>query len=63
MNDSIDLLGLTAAQIRAAGAEWTAREIAQQPMVWPQIARQIGDDGSCRQFLAPLLAVPRCASC
>jgi tagatose-6-phosphate ketose/aldose isomerase len=55
MNDSIDLLGLSAAQIRAAGAEWTAREIAQQPMVWPQIARQIGADGSLQAYLAPLL--------
>ncbi len=55
MNDSIDLLGLSAAQVRAAGAEWTAREIAQQPMVWPQIARQIGADGGLQAYLAPLL--------
>jgi tagatose-6-phosphate ketose/aldose isomerase len=55
MNDSMDLLGLSAAQIRSAGAQWTAREIAQQPMVWPQIARQIGADGSLQAYLAPLL--------
>ncbi|HEX8756729.1 MAG TPA: SIS domain-containing protein [Steroidobacteraceae bacterium] len=58
MNDSIDFLGLSAARIRSAGADWTAREIAQQPMLWPQIARQIGADGGLRAFLAPLLADP-----
>jgi tagatose-6-phosphate ketose/aldose isomerase len=55
VNDSTEVLGLSAAQIRAAGARWTAREIAQQPQLWPQIARQIGGDGGLRAFLAPLL--------
>ena len=55
MNDSIEVLGLSAAQIRAARAQWTAREIAQQPLLWPQIANQIGADGGVREFLAPLL--------
>jgi len=55
MNDSSEVLGLSAAQIRSAGAQWTAREIAQQPMLWPQIARQIGADGSLQAYLAPLL--------
>ena len=55
MNDSIDLLGLSVAQIHTAGADWTAREIAQQPLVWPQIARQIGADGGLQAYLAPLL--------
>lgn len=55
MSDSIEVLGLSAAQIRAAGAQWTAREIAQQPLLWPQIARQIGADAGLQAYLAPLL--------
>jgi tagatose-6-phosphate ketose/aldose isomerase len=55
MNDSIDLLGLSAAELRSAGAKWTAREIAQQPMLWPQIAAQIGADTGLQAFLLPLL--------
>ena len=58
MNDSIELLGLSAAQIQSAGAEWTAREIAQQPKLWPQIARQIGGDVGLQAYLAPLLRNP-----
>ena len=58
MNDSIEALGLSAAQIRAAGAKWTAREIAQQPSLWPQIAAQVARDGGLRAFLAPLLGNP-----
>jgi tagatose-6-phosphate ketose/aldose isomerase len=58
VNDSTEALGLSAAQIRAAGAQWTAREIAQQPRVWPQIARQVGADARLRAFLAPLLGNP-----
>jgi tagatose-6-phosphate ketose/aldose isomerase len=55
MNDSIELLGMSAAQIRTSGAQWTTREIAQQPKVWPQIARQIAADGALEAYLAPLL--------
>ena len=58
MNDSIEVLGLSAAQIRSAGAQWTAREIAQQPKLWPQIARQIGADGGLAAYLTPLLGNP-----
>jgi tagatose-6-phosphate ketose/aldose isomerase len=58
VNDSTEVLGLSAAQIRSAGAQWTAREIAQQPQLWPQIACQIGADGGLRQYLAPLLGNP-----
>ena len=60
MNDSIEALGLglSAAQIRSAGAQWTAREIAQQPGLWPQIARQIGADSGLQAYLAPLLGNP-----
>lgn len=58
MNDSTEFLGLSAAQIRSAGAQWTAREIAQQPGLWPQIAREVGADGGLQAYLAPLLGHP-----
>ena len=56
MNDAAKFPGLSAAELRAAGAEWTAREIAQQPQVWPEIARQVGADQRLAAFLAPLLS-------
>ena len=55
MTDSIAVPGLSAAQARAAGAQRTAGEIAQQPRLWPQIARQIGADAALQAYLAPLL--------
>jgi tagatose-6-phosphate ketose/aldose isomerase len=54
----MEILGLSAAQIHSAGAQWTAREIAQQPRVWPQIAREVAADGGLRAFLVPLLGDP-----
>jgi len=56
VNDAATFPGLSAAEIRAAGGEWTAREIAQQPQVWPEIARQVGGDQRLAAFLAPLLS-------
>ncbi|MBV9726350.1 MAG: SIS domain-containing protein [Gammaproteobacteria bacterium] len=50
------MLGLTAAQIETAGAHWTAREIAQQPQLWGEIARLISQDRALAQFLGPLRA-------
>ena len=58
MNDAIETFGLGPAQIQSAGAQWTAREIAQQPQLWPQIAREVGADGGLRAHLAPLLGNP-----
>ena len=58
MNDSAEFPGLSAAQIQSAGAYWTAREIAQQPALWPQIAGAISADQELAKFLAPLLAEP-----
>jgi tagatose-6-phosphate ketose/aldose isomerase len=55
VSKSVEVLGLTAAQIRAGGADWTAREIAQQPRLWPEIARFIAGDAALAGFLAPLL--------
>jgi tagatose-6-phosphate ketose/aldose isomerase len=48
----MEMLGLTAAEIEARGAYWTAREIAQQPQLWPQIARLISKDAALAGFLA-----------
>lgn len=52
----MEMLGLTAAQIEARGASWTAREIAQQPQLWPEVARRVARDAELRAFLTPLLA-------
>jgi tagatose-6-phosphate ketose/aldose isomerase len=54
----MDVLGLNAAQIEAGGAYWTAREIAQQPRVWPEVERLIVADTALASFLAPLLQDP-----
>jgi len=52
----MEALGLTAAQLASRGAGATAREIAQQPLVWPQIVRLVAGDAALSSFLAPLLA-------
>src|SRR5215469_923495 len=54
----MELLGLTGAQIRAGGAYWTAREITQQPQVWPEVERRVAADARLASFLAPQLANP-----
>jgi tagatose-6-phosphate ketose/aldose isomerase len=51
-----DTLGLSAAQLKAAGAHWTGREIAQQPRMWLEVARLMGADPALSAFVAPLLA-------
>ena len=55
MTEHAETLGLSAAQLRRGGAEWTAREIAQQPRVWPEILARTGGDAALHEFLAPLL--------
>ena len=47
-------------RLAARGAAWTAREIAQQPAVWLQVAQLVGarTRASSTRFLAPLLANP-----
>ena len=55
----MEALGLTATQIHAAGAYWTAREIAQQPQMWPQVVRLIAADKALASFLTPLLEDPQ----
>jgi tagatose-6-phosphate ketose/aldose isomerase len=59
MDEPTLALGLTAAQIDALGAHWTAREIAQQPRVWPDVARLVADDSGLAGFLASALASPQ----
>jgi tagatose-6-phosphate ketose/aldose isomerase len=51
----MDVFGLNAQQLDAAGAHWTAREIVQQPLVWSEIQSLVGGVSS---FLAPLLQRP-----
>ncbi len=47
--------GVEQAQLQARGAEWTAREIAQQPPVWPLIERLVSEQrAQLDQFLQPL---------
>lgn len=48
----MDVFGLNAEQLNAAGAHWTAREIVQQPQIWSEIQELVGGVSS---FLAPLL--------
>jgi tagatose-6-phosphate ketose/aldose isomerase len=54
----MEALGLTAGQIDAGGASATAREIAQQPKLWPEIARRVASDTALGAFLTPQLADP-----
>jgi tagatose-6-phosphate ketose/aldose isomerase len=47
--------GLSAAQIDAGGAHFTASEISQQPAVWPEVARLVVGDAPLAAFLAKTL--------
>ena len=44
--------------MRAPDTSHTAREIAQQPALWSQVARQVAVDAKASAFLAPLLRDP-----
>ncbi|MBB3998011.1 SIS domain-containing protein [Aureimonas pseudogalii] len=51
--------GLSNEELEARKAGWTAREIAQQPGVWRQLAGALaGERSRIEAFLAPLLAQP-----
>jgi tagatose-6-phosphate ketose/aldose isomerase len=55
----MDNFGLNAAQLDSAGAHWTAREILQQPELWPEIGAQIlAAAPELDVTLAPLLKQP-----
>jgi D-galactosamine 6-phosphate deaminase/isomerase len=59
MAETLTAFGLSAAELEAAGAPWTAREILQQPQVWQKIAAQLASGrGALSGFLAPLLQLP-----
>lgn len=58
VNNAIEILGLSASERRSRGAEWTAREIAQQPTLWPELAHRVSADARLREYLSPLLADP-----
>jgi tagatose-6-phosphate ketose/aldose isomerase len=51
--------GISGSELDERGATWTAREIAQQPDVWLQVAQQIGaSQTQIDSLLRPLLAEP-----
>jgi tagatose-6-phosphate ketose/aldose isomerase len=55
----MDYLGKTQAELETAGGYWTAREISQQPVLWPEIERLMAQDaGALHGFLDPLLRRP-----
>src|SRR6185312_14004955 len=46
-------------ELEKKGAQWTAREIMQQPRIWQEVARLIeSDTARVSSFLAPLLHKP-----
>lgn len=52
----LNLLGYSEPELDSAGGGWTAREIVQQPTVWPAIAEMVTRDaGAVRSFLGSLL--------
>ena len=52
----MNYLGHPQAELETAGGIWTAREISQQPAVWPKIQSQLNAGaGELRAFLRPLL--------
>ena len=54
-----NILGIGAERLDAAGAGLTAREIAQQPAIWPDIEALVaGQRSALDAFLGPLLARP-----
>lgn len=55
MNDDTEYVGLSMEAMRSGGAESTAREIAQQPVVWRELVRQVASDHALQAFLAPVL--------
>jgi tagatose-6-phosphate ketose/aldose isomerase len=51
--------GFAAAELETRGAKWTAREIAQQPEVWAEVAALVaGLRAKIADFLGPLIADP-----
>jgi D-galactosamine 6-phosphate deaminase/isomerase len=51
VSEPLEVLGLSAAKSKAGGAYWTAREIAQQPQLWREIAQLVAGDAALAGFL------------
>jgi tagatose-6-phosphate ketose/aldose isomerase len=52
----MDYFGIPQERLETAGGYWTAREISQQPAIWPQIELLIAKDAAAsRAFLGPLM--------
>ncbi len=52
----MDYLGISQERLEKAGGYWTAREISQQPTIWPLIEGLIAADAAAsRAFLDPLM--------
>jgi D-galactosamine 6-phosphate deaminase/isomerase len=52
----MDYFGIPQERLETAGGYWTAREISQQPAIWPQIELLIAKDAAAsRAFLDPLM--------
>jgi len=59
MKEFREAFGLGAAELDAAGAHWTAREILQQPQLWADVERLTAADAPrLKSFLGPVLAEP-----
>ncbi|HEY6924379.1 MAG TPA: tagatose-6-phosphate ketose isomerase [Steroidobacteraceae bacterium] len=55
----MNYFGLTTEELEKKGAQWTAREIVQQPRIWQEVARLVeSDTAGVSSFLAPLLRKP-----
>lgn len=53
----MDVFAQSPAQLEAAGAQWTTREVLQQPTLWSRIEAQVASERArLDSFLAPLLA-------
>jgi tagatose-6-phosphate ketose/aldose isomerase len=54
----MDYLGISQQRLEKAGGYWTAREISQQPNIWPRVLQLIAGDAALRTFLNPLMRRP-----
>ncbi len=60
MTETQAAFGMSEPALQAGGAQWTAREILQQPRVWREIGAQLAAGRSAlAAFLAPLLELPQ----
>src|SRR5450631_3882734 len=56
LRTDMDYLGISQERLEKAGGYWTAREISQQPSIWPLINGLIAADAAASgAFLDPLM--------